>query len=738
MITAPYNFVPLNRRIYIPSWSEKISQDIPFSDSEDGYIKISFTNTTPILISGGGRPISCTTPDGRKRFLIPASSLKGMVRSVMEIMTFSKFDKDSYNEAHFGYRDFGGRTTTDNNRYINILQNNVRCGWLRYNKDMDKYVLEPCVGFDTIEIEQLYRYGYAASGDAIEKFERLGCAYPEINGMQLVCTGHINGKRHEYLFGEKTGKEKIIGDDVANVFESVNQASTYFDPERINSYKYRLDRNEEVPVFFQEDENGNITRLGFARMFRIAYEHSISDGIKQENRHGKDLCQCIFGYTSKEKSLRGRVQFSHAFSGYTPNDNELNYVKGVLGTPRASFFPFYLNQTRGQLANYNSDNIEIAGRKRYPIHSDTYITELPAGNNNENVTIKMYILPANNTFTTEIAIHNLRKVEIGAILSALTFHNTPDTFYNIGMAKGYGYGKLKITEIELTGLSMKKEEYMKFFENEMNNFLGSEWVRSEQVSRLVEMAKEHTERLEMMDLERYGEGKRIENFNQLPEYRANVISMISDNERLSIKFSSEFEKAKQFLNQNAFEEVRNITDRLNILNLSKEQKESVEALISEAETRKNKIAERIFDEKISRAKRLLDDNDLSGFNTTITELRTSELNEEQKKVVENLVCETVRKATEQKIQQGLAFLTEKYPDEQRFKVNDIKGLISRLEQFDKKRGLYILNENDIAILIESSERIIKQTKKINPKEINKLKQITLNLIGENSWIDKLL
>ena len=46
MITAPYNFVPLNRRIYIPSWSEKISQDIPFSDSEDGYIKISFTNTT--------------------------------------------------------------------------------------------------------------------------------------------------------------------------------------------------------------------------------------------------------------------------------------------------------------------------------------------------------------------------------------------------------------------------------------------------------------------------------------------------------------------------------------------------------------------------------------------------------------------------------------------------------------------------------------------------------------------
>lgn len=734
MITAPYNFVPLNENIFIPSWCDQISQDIPFSDSEDGFIKINFTNTTPVLISDNKRPISFTTPDGKRRFLIPASSLKGMIRSVMEIMTFSKFDKDSYNEAHFGYRDFGGKRTTDNNRYITILQDNVKCGWLRYNKDTDEYVLYPCVDFDTIEIEQLYKYGYTASGDAIEKFERLGCAYPEINGKKLVCTGHIEGKKHEYLFGEKTGKIKIINNYIAKVFESIYKTSPYFDSERKNSHRCRLDRNEEVPVFFIEDKNGDVSRFGFARMFRIAYEHSVSDGICQENRPGKDICQCIFGYTSKEKSLKGRVQFSHAFSKFTPDNNKLIYVKGVLGMPRASYYPLYLSQTGERLKDYNSDNIEIAGRKRYPIHSDTYITELPAGNNNEKMTTKMYMLPANNVFTTEIAIHNLRKVEIGAILSALTFHNTPDTFHNIGMAKGYGYGKLKITAIELTGLSMKKEEYMKAFEAEMNNFLRADWVKSEQVSRLIGMAKEHNAGLGMMKLKEYGNSKKIENFNKLPESKAEVTSLITDDERINLRLSSELEKAKQCINENKFEEFFTISEKLKLLKLSEEQKKSVEALISEAETRKNKIAERIFNERINRARRFLDDNDLSGFNTTITELRTSELNEEQMNVVEDLVYETVKKATEQRIKQGLAFLTEKYPDGQRYKVNDVKGFISRLEQFDKKKGSYILNDNDIAILKESYERITKQVKRINQKEIEKLKSIVLSLTGNDYLI----
>ena len=39
-IKAPYNFVPINHEVYIPSWGKQISMDVPFSDGEDGLIEV--------------------------------------------------------------------------------------------------------------------------------------------------------------------------------------------------------------------------------------------------------------------------------------------------------------------------------------------------------------------------------------------------------------------------------------------------------------------------------------------------------------------------------------------------------------------------------------------------------------------------------------------------------------------------------------------------------------------------
>jgi len=43
-----------------------------------------------------------------------------------------------------------------------------------------------------------------------------------------------------------------------------------------------------------------------------------------------------------------------------------------------------------------------------------------------------------------IRFHNLKPEELGALLSAITFHNTPDCYHQIGKAKPYGYGKITI------------------------------------------------------------------------------------------------------------------------------------------------------------------------------------------------------------------------------------------------------------------------------------------------------
>ena len=50
MITAPYNFVPLNEKVFYPPWSDDVSHDIPFSDGESGEIELKIEAKSPIFI----------------------------------------------------------------------------------------------------------------------------------------------------------------------------------------------------------------------------------------------------------------------------------------------------------------------------------------------------------------------------------------------------------------------------------------------------------------------------------------------------------------------------------------------------------------------------------------------------------------------------------------------------------------------------------------------------------------
>ena len=109
VITSPYNFVPLNHDVFIPSWGRMVSHDIPFSDGEDGVIRFSLKNLSPLHVSqgkgGDGVSLSChIDSNGEKRYFIPASSIKGMLRSVAEILGFAKLR--FFNDDYFGYRTF--------------------------------------------------------------------------------------------------------------------------------------------------------------------------------------------------------------------------------------------------------------------------------------------------------------------------------------------------------------------------------------------------------------------------------------------------------------------------------------------------------------------------------------------------------------------------------------------------------------------------------------------------------
>ncbi|OCR90374.1 RAMP superfamily CRISPR-associated protein, partial [Campylobacter fetus] len=103
MITAPYNFVPLNEQIFYPDWADNVSHDIPFSDAQSGEIDITITAKNPIFIKNHTPEGSKETlefchhinENGEKEYYIPSSSVKGMIRNVLEIISFGKIKIDS-------------------------------------------------------------------------------------------------------------------------------------------------------------------------------------------------------------------------------------------------------------------------------------------------------------------------------------------------------------------------------------------------------------------------------------------------------------------------------------------------------------------------------------------------------------------------------------------------------------------------------------------------------------------
>lgn len=549
-IKAPYNFVPINHEVYIPSWGKQISMDVPFSDGEDGLIEVELQNNTPLFIRNGVGASACdkeeysahiTLPNGEKRYFLPGSSLKGMLRSVMEILAFARLKEDSYNDDFFGFRRFGGKNDPLQTEYVKQMNEGVCCGWLRYDYKRDEYLLDDCGIFDSntcrISIETLREvyplYKNVEDMNALDKNDVLG--YPEIDGRTLVCTGKMKGKKHEYLFDKVKNEDIHVDGDVIVKIKTVYKPSDYKD----NLYK-KLNKGERIAVFFKKDNHGKVSVIGLTRNFRYPYKYRISDCIVQPNvGEDPDLVDCIFGYVNKEDALKGRVHVGNAFANETVIEE--NIVKGVLGQPSASYYPLYLRQVNeGKYTTYN-DEAEMAGRKRYRVHAPNALTD-PKYNGNENVVTEMKPLPAGTTFKLLISVHNLRPIEVGALLSALTFHGTEGPCHNIGQGKSFGFGSLRIKKLELKNFKYDEHAYLKDFEWEMSKFYDSNhpgelWANSDMVKTLLSIAAEHAnaDELELMKLKEYGDYRKNDKYSTLKEATVNAKAFVDIRDVLKVR-----------------------------------------------------------------------------------------------------------------------------------------------------------------------------------------------------------
>ena len=601
MITAPYNFVPLNKKVYIPYWAKFVNHDVPFEDAQSGEIDISITAKSPIFIRDSENEENFCQYNGE--FYIPSSSIKGMVRNVLEIMSFSKLREENFDDNTYAVRDLSSAKNFYMSK-MNQINNTTLCGWLK--KIDNKYIIENCgkpgrIHHNQIDYalgmpfskyfsnnEKKFKVDDANQKTAKYKYELIGEKFHTLtlsekylsesnpkydkrefykfdkngqNKATLVLTGQPtargntgkqgDGKGFEFLFFKTINEIELSNE----LFEKLKFA--YFDKRTTEPkesidwgyWKEKLENGGKVPVFFQIDRNQKIEHLGLSYLYKLSYKYSIKHGVNDIHfEDNLDLTQTIFGYINKSKNeaLKGRVSFSH-FKAVS-NIKELPIRSEILGTPRASYYPNYVRQNSSDdYSTFMDSDFSISGRKRYPIHKNGIKKTTDTGNS--NVATKFKPLSDGVLFKGKLRFHNLKKVEVGAILSALTFHNTKNCFYNIGLAKSLGYGKISLTINNFPNI----DEYLKEFELSISSQI-EDWANSEEIKELLTMSTEQNNtknsNLEYMKLEDFAKNKTstqyLKAYSQLDNIKAIFVdSKLCDEDAEHVK--NIFEKEREIL-----------------------------------------------------------------------------------------------------------------------------------------------------------------------------------------------
>ena len=550
-IKSPFNFVPVSEKVYFPDWSEQISYDVPFSDGISGTIHLHITTHTPTFVRNGH-----TKEDAEKkyptynsfskianRYFIPATSIKGEVRNILEILSFSKMDIDR--SSLFAQREW------DNTKLYTLKtnQSEVRCGWLRRkgndyeiincgkpyrisHKRIDEFIGENVMenlfsernGINLNEKKEekdpktaIFKYelmkkkGIDLTNLSFEIDEE---AYNSYNTRRvlvsdngtiegtIVLTGQPDrwaernnpaitrpkGKYYEFVFANN--EEVINGKKAYDVSKETfdHYKFIYQDSVEWQRIKVDIETKQGVPVFFRVEDN-KIKDFGMAFLYKLPYEKSPFEVLPNAHKiETPDLAQCIFGYTSKNKSLKGRVQFGHAFSNDAQSDKDITLT---LNTPKASYYPIYIQQEgrNGIVTRYETYNDgKLSGWKRYHIRKKTWEKAM----NSEKLDTIIHPVKKGSTFHGSISFHNLRPVELGALLSALTFHGTSGCYHSIGQGKPYGFGKVTYNiELDCDNNNNEIEYYMSSFEYTMGQH--TSWIGSEQVTTLLTIAANEVE-----------------------------------------------------------------------------------------------------------------------------------------------------------------------------------------------------------------------------------------------------
>lgn len=489
--TAPYNFITAQDPLGFDT--------TPTGTRFSGTLSCSLKALTPLLVAGP-QAINGKGPTERRFFevagipTIPGSSLKGMIRTVIEILACAPLAEGLSSRA-IAYRD-----VASNNQHSGYWQrfrgqSEELCAGFLMERGSERTVT-PCefVRFDS-RTDKPLRIPDPSALSALEKYNELitkrgGCvsikfnkeALPSRSGVRsdsgtydghIVFTGGIAKKSLDYIFYNKHKtlqipvEDKVWSDFIAQL--SATQKELLFFLRK--QYKGAL------PIFFLRKKtstnDGPITAIGLARYFRIVAPTQPRT-IAQKLKSGIGLPERMFGSISREGGIStgGRVRF-HAAKCVLGEKGEapaaVRFPKQgylVAGTPSPTAVTLYLEQDphkvsfreskisqNENLSTFASLHPVLRGRKLYWHRRIPFSPEPP--NDNPNVHSCYFPLAESAEFTFTVTFERLDRVELGALCEAIQLPQ--ESAHKLGLGKPFGLGSVRV-EIDLTKTHIQADD----------------------------------------------------------------------------------------------------------------------------------------------------------------------------------------------------------------------------------------------------------------------------------------
>lgn len=432
---------------------------------------------------------------------IPASSIRGMVRSVYETITDSCFstmpttalNQEITNRSKKALRPGILEKTTNGtwelfaaNRYLLKVKDgeSVR----GKNKEVWDTGLCPVYGKRGGGNEEFYIHdddGEKRSSGDIVLFDALtdhsgkeikyeckrGGKYNPVatrihskgKKQGILVLGEIvdnSNKHHESIFA-KGSKLGVTSDEIARALKKLDATYEAYNNKSINgnlnidhfgyqSYK-EMRKNGLIPVWYMD---APVLRFSLAAMGRVTNQKTMKDlvGKKYPCRTRDSRCPAcqIFGMISENegKSAGSQIRFSDAKAINCKIRSE-EVTLAELSSPKVTYMPFYSTanyERKGRNAPSYDDGIGIKGRKYY-WHSENF-GSLNKGIEKNDRTASVEICEDKSTFSFRVYFDGIGRGQLEKLIYTINLgENKEDGVFchKIGHGKPIGLGSVKIT-----------------------------------------------------------------------------------------------------------------------------------------------------------------------------------------------------------------------------------------------------------------------------------------------------